>query len=122
MKIIGSLEIASEELDASPKSSILQKKMLKDVANLAKCFDLLNSAALEDNNAIFYQKQETKDVQLLLQAMRYHEPSDVERHMTNMRNGLNTVKYAFAVASQALTSNYLACQLFTAFRYATYYK
>jgi len=104
------------------QDELLQKTMLKNLATVAKCFDLLISACLDDPNCFLYQNKVTSDTKMLVEAMTYHEPSDLETHTQSSEAALSKIMYAIAIGSKALTSNYTIIQVTKVLWFAGYYR
>ena len=104
------------------QDELLQKAMVKNLATVAKCFDLLISACLDDPNCFLYQNNVTSDTKMLVEAMTYHEPSDLETHTQSSEAARSSFMYTMAVSSKALTSDYTIIQIIKGLWFAGYYR
>ena len=110
------------EYSSNRRNNLLQKTMLKDLATVGKCFDLLLSACLDNPECFLYQNEVTSDIEILVEAMTFHEPTDLETHTQSLETGNEKVLYAIAALSKALTSNYTIIQATKGLWFAGYYR
>jgi len=71
----------------------LNKLLLSELSLLSKVFYIFYGASKENENDIFYQKEETDDLRLFLDALEYHEPADKEFHFKRTYLGNQTLSY-----------------------------
>ena len=62
MKVFDYLELAMEDIKASPKNTENNMELMKFAAYLAKLFDAMFAASLDDPSDIFYQNEPTDDI------------------------------------------------------------
>ncbi|CAI2360451.1 unnamed protein product [Moneuplotes crassus] len=122
-RLYARVEQALDNVEDSPADESLLKKLLYHAVMLSKCFIMMYAASLDDPDDLLYQKsEESKEREMLIDSMEYHEPSDKEDHVECLNAALSRNKYLMGVASKAIMKPSKFCKIWTGLWYGMYYK
>lgn len=79
------------DLNMKHLSLVKEEDTLKQVfilsSHLSKIFDFLYSSSIDNENDIFYDRSNIKDIKLLLEWLDYSEPKDLDKHKKQYSEG-----------------------------------
>lgn len=122
LKLFERIKISLQDLKVSPQDSKRNKNLLYHSNMLAKWFDLMYGAWLEDPKDIFYQEEPNNEILAIVDIMEYHEPINPKEQVEHINNIQNGSRYKIAIGSKAIMRNNTFWMFTTAAFYACYYK
>lgn len=102
LKLVEMIKQSLSVLHDKPESALHNKSLLKDVSLLSKCFIIFYSAMFENANDIFYQREVTDDIKMLLDAAEFHEPHNKDEHYKLLKKGEKQLNYFASIASYSM--------------------
>jgi hypothetical protein len=79
-----------------------RREFLLNCARLSSWFSLLVWAACDDPNDVFYQKEITRDVEILCNSLEIIEVDDLSEHLLNMHHGMDYIRYIYSVVPKGM--------------------
>ena len=121
-KIFKHLEVALEDIKNYPKNTEYNMELMRYAGLLAKMFDAIYAASLDDPNDIFYQEEANDDIKRLIKSIKYHEPGDKDDHFRRFENFTQFFNFVMSVGVNALSHRNLWSVALSGLYNATYYK
>lgn len=115
----------SVSLELLEKEDISKNRKLFIVMShrLSRQFDFIYSAALNNPNDIFYNRDpENEDLLALLKVVDFSMPEEIQKHKENTLKGIEDFHYAIAIAQRGFKHKNIVSQIFISARWAIYYK
>lgn len=99
-----------------------RKLVLMWAMRLTNIYDLLYTAMAQNPNSMFYQKEASEEFKNMLKYYDFETPDDLDAHVENMAESMQTMSKFQAVLSKAMRSSSAHVQAFSGIRWSIAYR